>query len=108
MGHDQLRLRLALLFQEKGPYHLQTRTMPSPFLDLQPVATTVEVSEGSSPLRRQRRGGARLMAPLPAVEGLRLCASKENSLLTLIRSVQRTSQPKDFSSPDAQELSCYT
>jgi len=45
---------------------------------------------------------------LPPRKAPRLCASEESSPLALIRSVQRTPPPKDFSSPDAQELSCYT
>ncbi|ESW12287.1 hypothetical protein PHAVU_008G100000 [Phaseolus vulgaris] len=44
----------------------------------------------------------------PPRKAPRLCASEESSPLALIRSVQRTPPPKEFSSPDAQELSCYT
>ncbi|CAJ1798277.1 unnamed protein product [Sphenostylis stenocarpa] len=44
----------------------------------------------------------------PPRKAPRLCASEESSPLALIRSVQRTPPPKGFSSPDAQELSCYT
>ncbi|XP_047172544.1 uncharacterized protein LOC124840524 [Vigna umbellata] len=44
----------------------------------------------------------------PPRKAPRLCASEESSPLALIRSVQRTPPPKDFSSPDALELSCYT
>ncbi|RDX82179.1 hypothetical protein CR513_37060, partial [Mucuna pruriens] len=38
----------------------------------------------------------------------RTCPSEECSPLALVRSVQRTPPAKVFSSPEAQELSCYT
>ncbi|XP_020234931.1 uncharacterized protein LOC109814830 [Cajanus cajan] len=44
----------------------------------------------------------------PPRKAARTCPSEESSSLALVRSAQRTPPAKGFSSPEAQEMSCYT